>query len=67
MVSYMKESHGDWLALEHGSEDAQALKQKFGVSGIPCLVVLKADGTLITNDGRTAVQGKGPAALQEWK
>merc|ERR1711877_15815 len=36
MVSYMKESHGDWLAVEHGSEVAQGLKQKFGVSGIPC-------------------------------
>jgi hypothetical protein len=23
MVSYMKESHGDWLAVEHGSELGQ--------------------------------------------
>jgi len=52
MISYMKESHGDWLAVEHGSEVGQGLKQKFGVSGIPCLVVLKSDGTLITKDGR---------------
>lgn len=67
MVSYMKESHGEWLAVEHGSEVAQGLKQKFGVSGIPCLVVLKGDGTLITKDGRAAVQGKGPAAVKDWK
>ena len=26
MVSYMKESHGDWLAVEHGSEVAQGSK-----------------------------------------
>lgn len=66
MVSYMKESHGDWLAVEHGSELATGLKQQFGVSGIPCLVVLKADGTLITKDGRGAVTQKGPAAVKEW-
>merc|ERR1712154_624855 len=39
MVSYMKESHGDWYGVEHGSDLAQGLKQKFGVSGIPCLVL----------------------------
>ena len=67
MVSYMKESHGDWLAVPHGSQIAQGLKQKFDVSGIPCLVVLKGDGTLITKDGRGAVTSKGPAALKDWK
>ena len=56
----------DWLAIEHGSALAQSLKQKFEVSGIPCLVILKADGTLITKDGRGAVQSKGPAAVKEW-
>ena len=68
MVDYMKESHGDWLAMPHGSEVGQELKKKFGVTGIPCLVVLKgADGTLITKEGRNAVQAKGPAAVKEWK
>jgi len=67
MVSYMKESHGDWLAVEHGSELGQGLKQKFGVSGIPALIVMKSDGTLVTKDGRAAVQGKGPAAVKDWK
>ena len=31
MKSYLKESHGSWLSVEHGSELAQALKQHFGV------------------------------------
>jgi len=43
------------------------LKQKFGVSGIPALIVMKSDGTLVTKDGRAAVQGKGPAAVKDWK
>ena len=67
-VVTIKESHGNWLAMPHGSEIGQELKKKFGVSGIPCLVVLKgADGTLITKEGRNAVQAKGPAAVKEWK
>ena len=30
MQSYMKESHGDWLAVEHNSAVANDLKQKYG-------------------------------------
>jgi len=67
MKSYLKESHGSWLSVEHGSELAQALKQHFGVSGIPALIVCKPDGTLVTKNGRQDVQTKGPGALQGWK
>jgi len=66
MISYMKESHGDWYGVEHGSDLVQKLKQKFGVSGIPYLVVLKADGTIITKDGRSAVM-QGPSVVKTWK
>ena len=66
MIGYMKESHGEWLGVEHGSELAQDLKKQFNVTGIPYLVVLKADGTLITKEGRSAVTGKGPSVLKEW-
>jgi len=67
MTSYMKESHGDWLAIEHDSNLAQALKTKFGISGIPALIVCRSDGTLITKSGRQDVQTAGPQALQRWK
>jgi nucleoredoxin len=30
MTSYMKESHGDWLAVPHNSTVANDLKQKYG-------------------------------------
>merc|ERR1739842_234641 len=59
MISYMKESHGDWFGVEHGSDLVQQLSEIFGVSGIPYLVVVKSDGTLITKDGRSAFKGKG--------
>ena len=104
MQSYFKDSHGEWWAVEHGSDVAKALKtvrtvekvleyffpslsillrrnrtflsfktlifllQHFEITGIPSLVVLKAsDGSLVTKDGRSAVQSKGPAALADWK
>ena len=67
MISYMKESHGDWLAAQHGSEAAQNLKKEFNVTGIPYLVVLKSDGTLVTKEGRNAVTSQGPAVVQQWK
>merc|ERR1711981_537791 len=42
MMSYMKESHGDWK---------KELSEKYNVRGIPTLVVLKGDGTLISANG----------------
>merc|ERR1711899_203354 len=65
MMSYMKESHGDWYALEHGTLKKE-LSEKYNVRGIPTLVVLKGDGTLISANGRGDVQSKGPGALKEW-
>ena len=67
MVAYMKESHGDWWAVEFGSDAVKALKSHFGVSGIPMLVVLNKDGKLVTKEGRDHVSGKGPASIAEWK
>jgi len=67
MMSYMKESHGDWYALEHGSKLKYELEEKYEVEGIPTLVVLEADGSLITSDGSGTVKTKGPKAIEEWK
>jgi len=68
MLSYMKESHGDWLATEHGSELTKSLKEKYGISGIPTLIVVKADGSVVTKDGRADVVSKQPKqAVQAWK
>merc|ERR1712227_847361 len=68
MLSYMKESHGDWLATERGSPLTKSLKEKYGISGIPTLIVVKADGTVVTKDGRADVVSKQPKqAVQAWK
>ena len=40
MLSYMKESHGDWWAVEHGSATAEALSTHYKIRSIPTLIVL---------------------------
>jgi len=68
MLNYMKESHGDWYAFEHGSKIGKKLKKKFSVEGIPSLVVMKSDGTVITDDGVQDVMGEEPSEIvKEWK
>merc|ERR1712093_773891 len=45
-----------WLALPYNKRDEKdALSKAFGVSGIPSLVVLNPDGTVVTTDGRGQV------------
>ena len=40
LMGYMKECHGDWLAVQHGTVLGQDLKKKYEVTGIPSLVVV---------------------------
>jgi len=46
-----------WLAMPYGAlPDYQgALSQKYGVRGIPCLILLDRQGNLLDQDGRSAV------------
>jgi len=45
-----------WLALPFSERDLKAkLGEKYGVRGIPCLVVLDDQGNLVTKEGRAEV------------
>jgi len=45
-----------WLALPFGARaQKQALSEKFSVTGIPKLIILDANGQLVTEDGRAKV------------
>lgn len=47
-----------WTSVPFASRDiAQALGTKFGVRGIPHLVILDAAGEIKDNDGRSTVAG----------
>lgn len=66
MLSYMKESHGNWFGLKHGDPLVAELKQMFGVSGIPTLIVVDEKGKLVSADGRSDISIEGPRAFSKW-
>ncbi|KAI1726679.1 thioredoxin-like domain-containing protein [Ditylenchus destructor] len=68
LQAYLNESHGNWLYVPYGDKNIQTLANKYGVSGIPAMVVVKPDGTAITSDARSDVQSKPPkGAFSAWK
>ena len=58
-----------WLAINF-SDEAQVnnIKQRYGVNGIPCLVIVDpTTGNLITYDGRRDVIKEVAAAVAGWE
>ena len=67
MWDYFQADHGDYLVVNYGSELRESIMGTHGVSGIPMLVIMKDDGTVITKSGREDVS-KGPAeAFKSWQ
>merc|ERR1740138_643520 len=57
-----------WLALPFSErERKEKLSSKFKVRGIPTLVILDVDGSVITTDGRSAVSEDPTGAAFPWK
>ena len=55
-----------WIALEFGSSVKEDLADKFGVSGIPRLVILDNEGNLVQPNARGDVVQKGVNAFSHW-
>ncbi len=55
-----------WVALPYGDPKRDALKKEHGIIGIPHLVVLRPDGTVVMPNGRADVQKKKLQAFEEW-
>lgn len=66
MYDYMKNAKMPWLALPFASKHKGKLAQKFGVRGIPRLVVIDADGKVLSNDARGSVSTTAAAAYDTW-
>lgn len=64
--SYMKESHGDWLAVPFGNEITRELKQRYHITLIPKLVVVDDEGEVVTMMGRREVTEIGPKCFNQW-
>ena len=66
MMAYMAEMKMPWLAIPFGDERVKKLKDRFGIRGIPSLVILSSDGSTVTKDGRKQVAQNGAAAFSGW-
>jgi thiol-disulfide isomerase/thioredoxin len=66
-ANYMKKYMMPWLAVKHQSIAANLLVKKMGVSGIPFLVILAPDGSVVTKDGRGDIDSMGGKAFLKWK
>ena len=66
MLSYMSEMKMPWLAIPFGDERVKKLKSRFGVRGIPSLVIVSPEGATLSKDGRNQVAQKGAAAYSGW-
>ena len=66
-LDYMEETGMKWYTLPHRSSGANALAKKYGVRGIPALIIVSPDGKTITKNGRGDVSSNAKGALAGWK
>jgi nucleoredoxin len=66
MYKYMQETKMKWLALPYGRPEKKSLSNKFSVSGIPDLIILDADGKIISRQGRADVTENSAGAFAKW-
>jgi len=64
---YMKEAHGDWLAVPFGDPLVDQLSSRFSVRGIPALKVVGRDGSEISANARDEVMAIGKEAFVQWQ
>jgi nucleoredoxin len=63
---YMKDYDMEWPAIPFDSSKRGELSGKFGISGIPSLVIVDSDGNLITKNGRGEALENGRKAVRTW-
>ncbi len=64
---YMEDYDMAWPSMQWRSPAAEALKEKFEVSGIPSLIIISPSGRVITKNGRQDVENSPDGALATWK
>ena len=66
MNKYMKDCHGDWLAVPFGHEIIKELKKRYHITAIPKVIVITDDGEAVTALGRKEVTENGPQCYKQW-
>lgn len=65
---YIKRMDMKWLSIPGAqSKEADALAQQFEIRGIPSLIILAPDGSVVTPHGREDVMMSSETALSKWK
>ena len=65
MQGYMKETKMQWLAVPF-NDARKSISGKYGITGIPTLIILGPDGSTITNNGRGDVTAHPGNAFNMW-
>ena len=55
-----------WIALPFGSDVIKSLNETLKVSGIPRLVIIKPDGTVVKSNAWMHVDKIGPSVIAKW-
>ncbi|ESO88128.1 hypothetical protein LOTGIDRAFT_78255, partial [Lottia gigantea] len=66
MEDYFINNHGDWFALPFDESLKDELTSTYHITAIPKLVVIRANGEVITLRGRKDVQDKGTSCFRSW-
>ena len=69
-AEYMKDYDMDWPAIPFDSPLRGELAAKYGIQGIPSLVIVDDQGNLISKNGRDEMDGSDSnarKALREWR
>lgn len=55
-----------WYALPKGDARLANIAKKYAVRGVPRLIVMKPDGTVIDDNGVQKITNEGPQAIEEY-
>ncbi|XP_075527146.1 nucleoredoxin-like protein 2 [Dermacentor variabilis] len=66
MNAFLNSTAENWPALPYGDNLQFALKARYKIAGIPTLVVLRADGSLVCANGRYQIVAKSHLAFADW-
>ena len=55
-----------WIALPRGDARLATLAKKFEIRGVPRLIILKPDGTVVDDNAVRRVTQEGPGALEAY-
>ena len=66
MFDYMQSYGMPWKAVPFDSDQRQALNDRYGVTGVPTLIIVDSLGNTLSTDGRDEIERYGADAYRRW-